>query len=90
MKLRKDGELACNEATYVDDVHVAGQVVGEVNLTQRASERLKSRMNYYGNQADDRKYRPVTTTPGLWNGGILHTDIPFPIKSTTGKKWSKF
>ena len=63
MKLRKDGKLACNEATYVDDVHVAGQVVGEVNLTQRASERLKSPMNYYGNQAEDRKYRPVTTTP---------------------------
>ena len=64
MEVREDGELACNEVTYVDDVHLVGRVVGEVNLTQRASKRLKSPMNYYGNQADDRKYRPVTTTPG--------------------------
>ena len=31
MKLRNDGELARNEATYVDDIHVAGRVVGEIN-----------------------------------------------------------
>ena len=49
MSLREDGELACNEATYVDDIHVAGRVVGDLNLTRRASERLKSRMNHYGN-----------------------------------------
>ena len=90
MRLREDGELACNEATYVDDIHVAGRVVGDLNLTRRASERLKSRMNHYGNQADDRKYRPLTPTPGPWIGGILHTDTPFPMKSTTGKKWGKF
>ena len=29
----------------------------------------------------------VTLTPGPWNGGILHTATPFPMESTTGKKW---
>ena len=29
-------------------------------------------------------------TPGPWRGGILHTDTPFPKKSMTGKKWTKF
>ena len=90
MRLREDSELAYNKATYVDDINVAGHVVGDVNLTQRASKRLKSRMNYYGNQAGNMKYRPATTTLGPWNGGILHTDTLFPMKSTTRKKWGKF
>ena len=56
MKLRNDGELACNEATYVDDIHVAGLVVGETNPTQLACKQLNSSMNCLGNQADDCKY----------------------------------
>lgn len=28
--------------------------------------------------------------PGPWNGDILHTDTPFPMESTTRKKWGKF
>ena len=47
-------------------------------------------MNYSGNQVNDQKYRDVTLTLGPWNGGILHTDTPFPMESTTGKKWDKF
>ena len=44
-------------------------------------------MNHLGNQADDRKHRDVSMTPGPWSGGILNTDTPFPTESTTGKKW---
>ena len=90
MMLRGDEELACREATFVDDIHVAGRMVNKVSLTRLACKRLKARMNHLGNQADDRKYRDVTTTPGPWIGGIMHTDTPFPMQSTTGKKWSKF
>ena len=43
-----------------------------------------------GNQADDRKYRLPTLTPGAWNGVIVHTDTPFPVMSTTVKKWTRF
>ena len=27
---------------------------------------------------------------GGWKGAIIHTNTPFPMKSTTGKKWSRF
>ncbi|KAL7466321.1 hypothetical protein ACHAXS_006626, partial [Conticribra weissflogii] len=85
--LRKDGELATRKATFVDDIHVVGRG-GESTL--RACKRLKSKMNSVGNQADDRKYRRPCTTPGAWNGVLIHTNTPFPMKSTTGKKWLKF
>ena len=47
-------------------------------------------MNHLGNQADDRKNRLPTVTPGAWNGGIVHTDTPFPMMATTLKKWMRF
>ncbi len=47
-------------------------------------------MNSLGNQADDRKYRLLTVTPGAWNGVLIHTDTPFPMMSTTLKKWTRF
>ena len=73
MKLRNVVELACNEATHVDDIHVAGRVVGETNHTRLACKQLKSNMNCLGNQADDCKYRDVSATPSPSNGGIIHT-----------------
>lgn len=85
--LRHDNEIASGEAAFVDDIHVVGRGMANAN---QACKRLKSQMNHFGNQADDAKYRPPTTTPGAWNGSILHTDTPFPRKSTTGKKWTRF
>jgi hypothetical protein len=91
MLLREDGELATTEVTFVDDIHVAGRArEGKFDNTKKACKQLKSRMNSRGNQADDRKYRLACLTPGAWNGLIIHTDTPFPMKSTTGKKWDKF
>lgn len=54
------------------------------------AKQLRSRMNSLGNQADDKKYRRPTCRPGAWKGEVMHTDQPFPRKSTTGKKWSRF
>ena len=51
---------------------------------------MKAEMNSRGNQADDRKYRQPSCTSGAWNGVLLHTDTPFPMKATTQKKWSRF
>lgn len=56
MKLRSDGELACNKTTFRDDIHVAGRrkdSLVEGRRTQRACKRLKSQMNHVGNHADD-------------------------------------
>ena len=47
-------------------------------------------MNSIGNQADERKFRQPTLRPGAWAGLIIHTNTPFPMKPTTGKKWTKF
>jgi len=42
LKLRSDGELACTEATYVDDIRVAGRKRRrEGSLAKRACKRLK-------------------------------------------------
>lgn len=87
--LRDDEELASQEASYVDDIHPVARGVTADNAIRMAKQ-LKSRMNSYGNQADDKKYRQPTCRPGAWKGEILHTDQPFPRKSTTGKKWSRF
>jgi hypothetical protein len=90
MRLRKDGELATQEATFVDDIHPSGRERDGENKVSDACRRLKSRMNSVGNNAADRKYRPPTPWPGAWNGSIIHTGTPFPMKSTTKKKWDKF
>ena len=87
--LREDGELATQEVDYVDDIHPVSRGRDETNAVLDAKY-LKSRMNSYANQADDKKYRRPTCRPGAWKGEILHTDQPFPRKSTTGKKWSRF
>ncbi len=89
--LREDGEMATQEVTFVDDIHVAGRTKdGVFDHAKSGCKQLKSRMNSLANQADDRKFRQPTPTPGAWNGLIIHTDTPFPMKSTTGKKWDKF
>ena len=85
--LRKDNEMATRQATYVDDIRVAGR--GRT-ATKLACRQLKSEMSSVGNQPSDKKYRQPSATSGAWKGEIIHTDTPFPMKSTTGKKWAKF
>ena len=85
--LRKDNELACRHATYVDYVRATGH--GRA-LARASIQQLKSGINSLGNQADDRKYRRPSTAAGSWKGFIILTNTPFPRKSTTGKKWAKF
>ena len=60
------------------------------NEAREACAQMKAGMNSLGNQADDRKYRIPTPTPGAWNGVIIHTDTPFPMIPTTLKKWTRF
>ena len=89
--LREDGEVAARQVTQVDDIRVAARAkVGEFDHAAAACKQLKSRLNSFGNQADDRKWRPPQLRPGAWNGIIIHTDTPFPMKSTTVKKWLRF
>ena len=86
MLIRKDKELATREATYVDDIHIAGRGLAP---TERGTKYLASRMNYYANQESVRKRRPPLLNPGAWSGEIISTYLPTPVKSTTGKKWTR-
>ena len=88
LKIRKDGKLATRQATFVDDIHPTGRDEDGDEHTKHACSQLKSRMSSRGNRAEDRKYRPPSVTPGAWNGVIIHTDTPYPWKSTTQKKWT--
>jgi hypothetical protein len=90
MLLRKDGELAMIEADYVDNIHPCIWEREGSNEARLACAQLKSGMNSRGNQADDWKYCIPSVTPGAWNGVILHTNTPFPMMSTTLKKWTRF
>ena len=82
--------MATREADFVDDIHPCIRQKDGSGDARRACAQLKSEMNSRGNQADDRKYRLPTLTPGAWNGVIIHTDTPFPMMSTTQKKWTRF
>ena len=61
MLLQKDDKLATRKCTYVDDIHPVGcdvpdsEKVGDSRdgQTKLACKQLKSRMNTWGNQADD-------------------------------------
>jgi hypothetical protein len=90
MLLQKDGELATCKADYVDDIHPCIREREGTNQARLACAQLKAGMNSLGNQANDRKYRLPTFTLGAWNGVIIHTDTPFPLMSTTLKKWTRF
>jgi hypothetical protein len=90
MLLRKDGELATREANYVNDIPPVTREKDEEAKACQACAQMKSKMNLVGNQADDWKYRLPTVTPGAWNRVIIHTDTPFPMMSTTLKKWTRF
>ncbi|KAL7534633.1 LOW QUALITY PROTEIN: hypothetical protein ACHAXR_008890 [Thalassiosira sp. AJA248-18] len=91
MLIRSDGELASQEINFVGDIHPAGRCKdGVFHYARDGCRFLKSRMNSRGNIADDRKYRSPCLCTGAWNGILIHTNTPFPMKSTTGKKWGRF
>ena len=79
--------MVSRQATYMDDIQVACRWN---RLTHQVCCQLKSNMYSLGNQVADCKYRQKSTTPGTWKGEIILMNTPFPQKSTTDKKWSKF
>ena len=57
MLLRRDGEMATREANYVDDIHPSIRERDGSGKARAACAWLKSKMNSFGNQADNRKYK---------------------------------
>ncbi len=68
-KRRKDGMIACNVFTFIDDEQVLGPTE---EITWHASHVLASKQSYLGIQDAMRKAWPCSQTAGAWAGAILN------------------
>ena len=68
-KRRKDGRIACDIFTFVDDERVTGP---DQDLAWQASHALASTQSYLGVQDAARKARPCVRSPGAWAGSVVH------------------
>jgi hypothetical protein len=86
-KRRKDGRIACDVFTFVDDERVTGP---DEELTWQASHALSSKQCYLGLQDACRKARPCSRTPGAWAGSVVHIAPELgECVLTSRDKWSK-
>ena len=86
-KLRRDGRVACDIYSFVDDERVTGP---NEALTWQASHVLASKQSYLGTQDAGRKARPCSQQPGAWAGAIVHVlpDLGVCV-ITSVEKWTK-
>jgi len=82
----RDGKIACNTITYVDDLHTRGNTREEARQTSR---RVASRLNWLGLQDAARKRRDPSLTPGPWAGSIIHSDEGVITVSVGQDCWDK-
>jgi len=86
-KCRKDGRIACDVFTYVDDERVIGP---DEELTWQASHKLASTQSYLRIQDAARKTRPCSKTPGAWAGSVAHVVPELGVCVLTSRdKWAK-
>ena len=86
-KLRKDGLIACDLLTFMDDERVVGPTR---ELTWQASHRLATIQSYLGVQDAARKLRPVSKTPGAWAGAVVHLIATLGVcVLTSEEKWAR-
>jgi hypothetical protein len=86
-KRRKDGQMACNMFTFVNNERVVGPTK---ELTWQVSQALASKQSYLGIQDARRKARLRSQTPGAWAGAIVHIQDDLGVCILTSKeKWAK-
>jgi len=85
-KLRKDGKLAGDIRTYVDDLRTSGS--GEVE-GKRVTKRTSQMCSYGGIQDASRKRRKVSQTPGAWSGSVIGVKEGNIIVTVEETKWLK-
>ena len=79
--------IACDCITYVDDTRTVGPTM---DLLQRATHQIESRMAYLGLQDATRKRRPASQTPGEWTGTITVSRPGIGLFVTVSQvKWDK-
>ncbi len=87
VKRRKDGQIACDLFTFVDNERVVGPTE---ELTWQASHVLASKQSYLGIQDAARKARPCSQTTGAWASAIVHIVDQLGVCVLTSKeKWAK-
>ena len=85
-KERKDGSIACDVFTYVDDLRPTGPTEEEC---WAATRRTGSIINHHGVQDASRKRRPPSQTPGAWAGSVISTDSEQVLVEVAQDKWDK-
>eukprot|EP00985_Skeletonema_marinoi_P010946 scaffold5151_cov168-Skeletonema_marinoi.AAC.1 len=88
-KIRKDGRLAADLFTFVEDERVMGP---DEDITWKAGHRLGYIQAYLGIQNAARKLRACTQTPGAgaWAGSVVHVLPEFGVcVLTSPEKWNK-
>jgi hypothetical protein len=86
-KRRKDGQIACDMFTFVNDEQVVGPTK---ELTWQASHTLASKQSHLGIQDAARKARPCSQTTDAWVGAIVFVLDKLRVCVLTSKeKWMK-
>ena len=85
-KRRKDGTLAADFVSFVDDIRPTGPT--EMNARQ-ASQVVAKESAHRGIQDAARKPRDVSQTPGAWAGSVVHTTDSLVTSMVEQTKWDK-
>ena len=86
-KMRKDGLIACDLFTFVDDERPSGATE---ELCWQAGHRLGYIQTYLGVQDSARKLRPCSQTCGAWAGAVVHIIPKLGVcVLTSDEKWKR-
>jgi len=85
-KVRKDGRVAADLFTYVDDIRPTGPTEREA---WRAQQRVSSQLALKGLQDAPRKRRRPDQEPGPWAGSVAHSTGGEVSVLVTQARWDK-
>jgi hypothetical protein len=85
-KIRKEGEIAGDLFTYIDDLRPTCPTEDEC---WAASHQVGSRLTWLGIQDAPRKKRRASQRPGAWAGSVIHTDNGMVTVLVSDSKWAK-
>ena len=81
------GVISAARKMYVDDLI---SIAANQSLAKEATHQVETTTRYIGLQDANRKWRPISQTPGEWNGSItLLIEGVFVFITVSEKKWNK-
>jgi hypothetical protein len=84
-KVRKDGKIAADLFTFVDDLRPTGPGRREC---WRAARRVASTLNWLGIQDAPRKRRDSSQKSGAWSGSVIHVTPDGVCVLASEDKWT--